>query len=54
MFAGCRVDTHNPQTTELTLTLTPVTVGILTGLDNGLFGYLKGTTASAIISFSSF
>jgi len=54
MFTGGSIDAHNPQTTELTLTLASVTVGVLTGLDNGLFSYLKGTTTSAVITFGSF
>src|SRR5690606_7432386 len=40
---GSGVDTHDPERTELTLLLTAVAVSVLTGLDNGLFGYTKYT-----------
>jgi hypothetical protein len=54
MFTSRSVNTHNPQTAELTLTLPSVTIGVLACLDNGLFGYLKGTATSAVITFGSF
>src|SRR5690606_24161280 len=49
---GTGVDTRDPQLTELTLTLTTVTVSVLTGFDYGLFGNTEYTAASAIVTFS--
>jgi len=37
-LTGGSVDTGNPQLTELTLTLTTVTIGILAGFRDGLEG----------------
>jgi hypothetical protein len=54
MFTGCRIDTHDPQASELTLALTAVTVGVLARLNNRLLGDLKGAATSAVIPFGGF
>lgn len=51
---GSSVDTCNPQSAELTLTLTTVTVRILTSFDDSLFGYTEHTAASTVVTFGLF
>ncbi len=46
------VDTGNPQGTELTLTLTTVTVRVLTGLGYRLLSNAEHTTAGTVVTFS--
>jgi hypothetical protein len=46
------IDTHNPQTTELTLALTTVTICVLTCLDNSLFGNPVNLATGTVITFS--
>src|SRR6056300_1246904 len=52
--AACCVDTRNPQSTELTLTLTTVAVSVLTCFDDSLFGNSEYTATSAVVTFSLF
>ena len=54
VLPGCSIDAHNPQTTELALTLPAISVGVLSCLDDGLLGYLKRAAARAIVAFCSF
>ena len=54
MFTRGGVNTHNPQATELTLTLSSVAVGVLPRFNYCLFRYLKSTATSAVITFGSF
>ncbi len=48
----CCVDTRNPQLTELTLTLTTVTVSILTSFDNSLEGNAVYARTRTVVAFS--
>jgi hypothetical protein len=48
------VDTCDPQSAELTLTLTTVTVCILTSFDDSLFGNSEYTAASTVVTFGLF
>ena len=50
VLTGSRVDTGDPQLTELTLLLTTVTVGILTGLGYRLLGNAVNTGTGTIIT----
>lgn len=50
----CCVDTRNPQLTELTLTLTTVTVSILTSFDNSLEGNAVYARTRTVVAFSLF
>ena len=54
MFTSGGVNTHNPQTTELTLTLSSVAVGVLACFNYGLFCYLKGSATGTVIAFCGF
>src|SRR5690606_27243488 len=48
---GRGVDTHDPERAELTLALTTVTIGVLTGLDDGLFRDAEHARTSTVITF---
>ena len=50
MQPGCRVDPCNPQSAELTLTLTAVTLRILSSAYDRLFRNLEGATAGAVVT----
>ena len=52
MITGGRIDPHDPQRTEVALTLTTVTKRVLPGLDDGLFGNLEGTRPVAVVALS--
>ena len=54
MFTRGGVNTHNPQATELTLTLSSVAVGVLPRFNYCLFRYLKGTATGAVVAFCGF
>src|SRR5690606_27675077 len=48
------IDTGDPQSTELTLALLAVTVGILTRLDDRLLGNPEYTRARTVVTFGEF
>ncbi|CED76195.1 conserved hypothetical protein [Klebsiella pneumoniae] len=50
----CCVDTCNPQLTELTFTLTTVTVSVLTSFDNSLEGNAVYARTRTVVAFSLF
>ncbi len=49
--ARTSVDTLNPQRAELALAVAAVTVRILAGFDNSLFGYTENTRTCTIVTF---
>src|SRR5690554_1041977 len=51
---GAGVDTGNPQSAEGALAITTVAIGILTSLDDRLFGNAEYTAASTVVTFSLF
>src|SRR5690606_15916920 len=54
ILTGTSVDTGNPQSTELTLALLAVTVGILTSLDDRLLGNPEHTRTCTVVTFGEF
>ena len=45
-----RIDADNPQRAKFALFLAAVTIGVLTGLDDGLFGNPEYFTPSAVVT----
>ena len=50
MLARRGVDAHDPQRAEVAFALTPVPVGVLTGLGDGLARYPVGAAARALVA----
>src|SRR5690606_11179443 len=48
------VDTGDPQSAELTLLLTAVTVGVLAGLDHRLLGNAEYARTRTVVAFGEF
>src|SRR5690606_25281957 len=48
------IDPGNPQSAEIALFVATVTIGILTGLDNSLFGHTEYTRTGTVITFCGF
>src|SRR5690606_37206106 len=52
ILPGTSVDRGNPQSTDLTLALLAVTVGILTSLDDRLLGTPEYTRTCTVVTFA--
>src|SRR5262249_10284229 len=52
--ARCRIDAHDPQCAELTLFLTTIAIGVLTGLDDGLLSNTESTRTGTVVTFREF